>query len=161
MTDTLSVDGLIADARKHWGVSDRPHHDRCHELHYGCMIAKLADALAALRDKVAEQEREIARVRQVIHAFIVKYDVLEPAIDNAFFMQHIHGMPYKGDTWTEELKALRSMAAMPTEPETGSGNGPSQEGTVGTAAVPYPQHCLHPDKCAGKPECIRDPVCIE
>lgn len=29
------------------------------------------------------------------------------------------------------------------------------------AATPYPEHCLHPDKCAGKSSCQRDPNCID
>lgn len=27
--------------------------------------------------------------------------------------------------------------------------------------VPEPAHCRHPDKCAGKSGCPRDPVCID
>jgi hypothetical protein len=27
--------------------------------------------------------------------------------------------------------------------------------------APYPQHCRHPEKCAGKGSCPRDPVCID
>jgi predicted transcriptional regulator len=27
--------------------------------------------------------------------------------------------------------------------------------------VPYPEHCSHPEKCAGKGNCQRDPNCID
>jgi hypothetical protein len=30
-----------------------------------------------------------------------------------------------------------------------------------TPDVPYPQHCLHKSKCAGKTYCPRDPICID
>ena len=43
---------------------------------------------------------------EIASAFLAKVNALQPAIDNAFLIQQIHGMPYQGDNYGTELQAL-------------------------------------------------------
>jgi hypothetical protein len=44
-------------------LPSRTHWEGCHERHYGCMIARLADEVERLRGTNARQERELASLR--------------------------------------------------------------------------------------------------
>jgi hypothetical protein len=53
---------------------------------------------------------------KAIRDFVEKYDRLEPALNNAFLMVQIHGRPYTGENWSQEIAALRAIAYGRTEP---------------------------------------------
>lgn len=65
---------------------------------------QLSDAItAALASRPSHGELVAA-----LEKFLAKWDQVEPAINNAFAIQHFHGMPYSGPTIETELAELRS-----------------------------------------------------
>lgn len=52
-------------------------------------------------------EADLAAAREAIRAFVDKWDIVKPAIDGAFTIAHIHGMPYRGPSIADELTRLR------------------------------------------------------
>lgn len=55
--------------------------------------------------KSGRMSREIAAIR----AFMEKWKQVEPAVNSAFVMQHIHGMPYTGPTLADEIKEFEAI----------------------------------------------------
>ena len=62
--------------------------------------------------ELAASRREVAALKLAIVAFVAKYDALEPALNNAFLMEKVHGRPYTGDNWSAEIAELRRLAAL-------------------------------------------------
>lgn len=63
---------------------------------------------------VEAMRAEITRLRVVARAadaFEKKLTALQPAINAAFLIQQMHGMPYAGETYVAELLALREALA--------------------------------------------------
>lgn len=48
-----------------------------------------------------------ADLREIVIAFLAKYDEIEPALHGAFAFMANHSCPYSGPTWELELLALR------------------------------------------------------
>lgn len=63
------------------------------------------EAYVELRD--VKKERDA--LRDKLRDLVDKLDEVEPAITNAFLLEHIHGRPYNGPTYAAELKAARTL----------------------------------------------------
>lgn len=46
-------------------------------------------------------------IREKARAFLARYDALEPAVTGAFAFMQVHGAPYAGGNWKDEMDALR------------------------------------------------------
>ena len=74
-----------------------------------------SEDLAELREQMQYDHDEDAwrlrytELREAVRAYLKKYDELKPAMDGAFTVQAIHGMPYSGPTWEQEIDRLRQL----------------------------------------------------
>ena len=64
-----------------------------------------AKEAAVARAEAAEAKLSLAL--EAIAAFVSKYDVAMPYVNNCFTICHVHGLPYNGPTWETEIAALR------------------------------------------------------
>ncbi len=98
----------------------------------------------------------------VVIAFLAKYDRVEPAMVNAFVFKMNHGLPYAGENWGEELKAMReAVAALPSPPQkerrtpkTGDAFWPSVPGEYDRRDQGHCTLCPDVPGCCARPESL-------
>ena len=76
-------------------------------------IMSMTPGMVEFAECTIRAERERDEVKNAANEFIAILDFVTPAIDGAFQMRAIHGMPYKGPNYENELKTLRILAAHP------------------------------------------------
>lgn len=88
------------------------------ELELACGAS--AELARDLRRHLRAQVERLTTVAETAARFEQKLARLQPAIDGAFAVQQLHGFRYTGETYAEELTALRTALARckgePVEP---------------------------------------------
>ena len=69
--------------------------------------------MESLITAVDQQRGALLAVAQAAQAFEQKLAMVQAAIDGAFMMQQLHGFPYQGPHYGEEIKGLREALADP------------------------------------------------
>lgn len=70
----------------------------------------------------AEQaEAALARVREALRNLVAKLGAIEPHVSNVCAIAQIHGVPYTGPNWADEIAAARA-ALTPAAPEPPKGD---------------------------------------
>lgn len=68
-----------------------------------------------------EAEAALARVREALRNLVAKLDAIEPHVSNVCAIAQVHGVPYTGPNWADEIAAARA-ALTPAAPEPPKGD---------------------------------------
>lgn len=69
-------------------------------------------------ERCDQQERELAGLREAAIALAARLDAMTAPLNDVCPISHIHGLPYVGPTWTDELAMLRAALAAVGRPDT-------------------------------------------
>jgi len=58
-------------------------------------------------------------LREALQNLVTKLDAMEKPLNGACVIASIHGMPYIGPTWSDELSVAKALIALTPAPETG------------------------------------------
>lgn len=85
-------------------------------------MSELDEVLAAwpgagdVRDQAAAEIARLRAIEAAALAFVAKYDVCMPYVDDMTFARAIRGERYVGPRWADEIEALRRSSGAPDAP---------------------------------------------